>query len=64
MTLADRLWAAFGFLFMVAVFIVAATGWVMNIVHLMADTGLTFWAGAARIVGIFVVPVGAILGYL
>lgn len=57
---------ALGFaLFWLAVFGVGAVGWVMNIVKLLGTLygDLTLMA-IARIVGVFAVPLGAILGFL
>ncbi|EFA3938587.1 TPA: hypothetical protein P8A47_004093 [Escherichia coli] len=42
-----------------------AAGWVSNIVKLVCSGDLQFQAGMtlARVVGIFVFPVGSVLGY-
>lgn len=48
-----------------AMLVAAAVGWVMNIVKLVSllDGGVTGWM-VGRIVGIFVAPLGSILGFL
>ncbi|HCL6058150.1 hypothetical protein HVX64_23815 (plasmid) [Citrobacter sp. RHB20-C16] len=45
--------------------ILMAGGWVMNLAKLISGGDLQFNAGMtlARVVGIFVVPVGSILGF-
>ncbi len=48
---------------MIAIWLAAITGWVMNIVSLVqaeAINGLEL----VRLVGIFVLPLGAVLGYI
>ncbi|HFU8694047.1 TPA: hypothetical protein ACSQK4_004466 [Escherichia coli] len=41
------------------------SGWIMNLVKLVNDGDLQFDAGVtlARVVGVFIVPVGGILGF-
>ncbi|ELH7463759.1 TPA: hypothetical protein ACGRZC_002510 [Escherichia coli] len=41
------------------------SGWIMNLVKLVNDGDLQFDAGMtlARVVGVFIVPVGGILGF-
>ncbi|EBS2684413.1 hypothetical protein DRY79_14095 [Salmonella enterica subsp. enterica serovar Montevideo] len=45
--------------------IVLLGGWVMNLVKLIASGDLHFNAGMtlARVVGIFIVPLGSVLGF-
>lgn len=38
-------------------------GWIMNIVSLINDTSMAMGMVVARAVGIFVAPLGAVLGY-
>ena len=57
-------YALFTMLMWIAVMIALAVGWVMNVVtiaHVMAEpiTGMF----VLRVVGIFVVPLGGVLGY-
>ena len=58
-------YALTGMLLWIAAFIALAVGWVMNIVtiaHIMAEpiTGMF----VLRVVGIFVAPLGGVLGYI
>lgn len=49
-----------------ALWFLAVTGWVMNIVKLIGFTGTVAMMGIfeiLRIVGIFVAPLGAVLGW-
>lgn len=46
----------------VSIALLGFSGWVMNIVSLIDSNGLG-GLEAARIVGIFVAPLGAVLGY-
>lgn len=46
-----------------AIIIGTAAGWILNIVDLIHMTGLSGMM-VARVVGIFVFPLGAVLGYL
>ena len=50
---------------LILLLLAAAGGWIANIVKLMPllDGGITGWM-IARIVGIFMPPLGAILGFL
>lgn len=53
-----------GFLFFSCLFLIAAGGWVANVVKMLSElsdpvTGLFL----ARIAGIFMVPLGSILGF-
>lgn len=50
--------------FTLAVFIAAFYGWVANIVALINDANMSMGMIAARAIGIFVAPVGAVLGYI
>lgn len=51
-------------LFLLSVVIAGAVGWVWNIVKLVAMTDILTGLGIVRIIGIFVAPLGAVLGYL
>lgn len=46
----------------VILLIAFATGWIMNIVELCQATGFTVMV-VVRIIGVFMAPLGAILGY-
>lgn len=52
-------------LLVVFVFVLGAIGWVANIVKII-NTGFDVFTGLliARCIGVFVAPVGAVLGYL
>lgn len=53
------------FLLALSLFLVAVAGWMMNLVKFIGSLGdplTTMFFG--RVVGIFVAPLGAILGYL
>lgn len=51
-------------LVILGVMVAGFTGWVMNIISLVGMDGvLESGLGIARIVGIFVAPLGAVLGY-
>ena len=55
-----------GALTIIAVFLAAIVGWVMNIISLVGFEGTLASAGILevfRVIGIFVAPLGAILGY-
>lgn len=53
------------FLFSVAVIAVAGIGWVLNIAHLVASISAPITAlFILRVVGIFALPLGAILGWV
>ena len=55
----------FGVLFMISVVIAAGFGWVMNVVEIFnIANGPITGMFVFRIIGIFVAPLGAILGYL
>lgn len=45
------------------IMLAALVGWVMNIVHLINDNTMAMGMVVARVVGIFVAPLGAVLGY-
>lgn len=47
----------------IGLWIAAIVGWVMNIITIAHDTGATGIL-ILRIVGIFVAPLGAVLGYI
>lgn len=48
-----------------AILLVAIIGWIMNIITIFhADSVLDSGVGILRIVGIFVPPLGAILGFI
>lgn len=52
---------------MLVVYAVFIYGWVMNIIALVAHAGpVASWTAieVARVVGIFVIPLGAVLGYV
>jgi hypothetical protein len=44
----------------------AATGWVFNLLEVVHSPAISQWAGVhvLRAIGIFVAPLGAIMGYL
>ncbi|EIS3780968.1 hypothetical protein [Escherichia coli] len=48
-----------------AILALMAAGWVSNIIKLVCSGDLKFQAGMtlARVVGIFIFPVGSVLGY-
>ncbi|EFZ4457035.1 hypothetical protein ACX9RG_004679 [Escherichia coli] len=48
-----------------AILALMAAGWVSNIIKLVCSGDLQFHAGVtlARVVGVFIVPVGGILGF-
>ena len=53
-------------LIVLVIWILAVVGWVMNIVKLIGFTGTIAAFGVIeilRVVGIFVAPLGAVLGY-
>jgi hypothetical protein len=52
-------------LFMLAIFLLGAVGWVWNIVKIIG-TGFDVLTGMliARCIGVFIAPLGAVLGYL
>lgn len=55
------------FLALIGVVVVAAFGWVMNIIKLFGiaqSTDPNYVMAALRAIGIFVAPLGAILGFL
>jgi hypothetical protein len=51
-------------LFILGVFFLAAYGWVMNIVILAGEASMSTGMLLVRAAGIFVVPLGAILGFV
>jgi hypothetical protein len=54
-----------GFFLVIALWIACAVGWITNIVKLFFYDGSGFTGEfALRIVGIFVAPLGVVLGYL
>ena len=56
-------WALVGLFALIALIIASVFGWVMNviqIVHSSAIDGLVI----VRIIGVFMAPLGAVLGYL
>jgi len=52
-------------LFVIAIWLAAAVGWIWNIVKIFAAAGdpITAWF-IIRVVGVFAAPVGAVVGYL
>ena len=52
-------------LFMLAIVLLGAVGWVWNIVKIIG-TGFDVFTGMliARCIGVFIAPLGAVLGYL
>ena len=52
-----------GSLAVFAVVIAACVGWVVNIITLFHMTAILSGEGIIRIIGIFVAPLGAIMGY-
>lgn len=62
-TLSDRLSIAsiFGFL---ALLIGGVIGWVLNIVALVGMETVLSGLGVLRIIGIFLAPIGAVLGFI
>lgn len=60
-----RAFGTFGVLALVAVWAAAVVGWILNIVavvHMLGDVSVTPMF-IARIVGVFLAPIGAVLGY-
>lgn len=57
--------APYIFVLWLAIFIAAGYGWVMNIVKIV-DLGFEPWTGMVifRCVGVFLPPLGAVLGYV
>lgn len=55
--------AVAGLIFWVLIALAGAIGWISNIVALVHMPVVTTGMGIARIVGIFVAPLGAVLGY-
>ena len=51
-------------IFWAAVFAAGFYGWVMNIAALINDANMSIGLVAVRAAGIFVAPLGAVLGYL
>ena len=53
------------YLFATAFLLTSAYGWIWNLVKIL-DSGMDVWNGLliARVIGVFVVPVGAVLGFL
>lgn len=51
------------FIFSLAVIIAFIYGWVNNIISLAGDTAMSHGMIAARAIGVFVAPIGAVLGY-
>ena len=49
--------------FWLVVVVACGYGWVQNIIHLFRMTTVMSGEGAVRIVGIFVAPLGAVLGW-
>lgn len=47
---------------MIAIFLGGVYGWIMNIVHLVNDP-FNVGLSTVRIIGIFVAPLGAVLGF-
>ena len=56
---------AFGwFIFCISLGLAIAVGWIMNIVHLVGMTNiLATGEGIVRVVGIFIPPLGAFMGF-
>ena len=55
-----------GSLAFITVFLAAVIGWVMNIISLVSFEGTLATAGILevfRVIGIFMAPLGAVLGY-
>ena len=50
--------------FALVVVIAGFYGWVANIVTLINDANMSMGMVAARAIGIFVAPLGAVLGYI
>lgn len=50
-------------LFVIAITVAAVWGWVVNIIALAGNQGESFGLIALRVVGIFMAPLGAILGF-
>jgi hypothetical protein len=56
--------ALVGFLFMGAVILLAVGGWIANVVKIVHSEFV--WSSGmfiARVIGVFVAPLGAVLGY-
>lgn len=51
------------FIAFVTVVVIAVIGWVMNIYSLVTAVGETTGLTVVRAIGIFVAPLGAVLGY-
>jgi hypothetical protein len=60
----QRGYAGIVLLIWAAIVIVGGCGWVSNIVKLVGMDAIATGMGIARIAGIFVPPLGAVLGYL
>lgn len=56
----------FGIIFVVLFWLLLAVGWVNNIYRLVAkdDFASPYKAEVLRVVGIFVAPLGSVLGYI
>lgn len=49
---------------LVAFLVAAFTGWVLNIVAILGMSDILTGEGALRIVGIFIPPLGAVMGFI
>ncbi len=63
-TLARTNWASGFGIFMIALVIAGLGGWIANIVKLIGMDFVVSGMLIARAVGIFVAPLGAVLGYV
>ena len=56
-------WAWIGLLSLVAVIIAGVFGWVMNLIEIVHSSGIDGMV-IVRVIGVFIAPLGAILGWL
>jgi hypothetical protein len=48
-----------------SIFIAAIAGWIMNLVAIVNhDFALEVGLGIVRVIGVFIAPIGAVLGYI
>lgn len=52
-------------LFFIAIWILGIIGWILNIVHIFSKTPIVFDGETIiQIIGIFIAPLGAVLGWI